>query len=72
MHIIIVFAYKKYFLIVDGYWLVWSGWSECNRTCGGALRIRTRECKEPLYEGTTCVGVNEEKEDCNTEPCAGN
>ncbi|KAK3590317.1 hypothetical protein CHS0354_007707 [Potamilus streckersoni] len=34
-------------LIVHGEWGVWSGWSECTRTCGGGVKYQERICDSP-------------------------
>ncbi|KAI8492359.1 hypothetical protein Bbelb_298120 [Branchiostoma belcheri] len=43
---------------IDGEWGQWSGFSACNVTCGGGVRLRTRLCDNPppQHGGDNCVG----------------
>ena len=43
---------------ISGGWSSWSSWSSCNRTCGGGVRERRRECNEPAPAcgGSSCQG----------------
>ncbi|CAC5407893.1 Hemicentin-1 [Mytilus coruscus] len=63
---------------IDGGWSPfesWSDWTQCNRSCGGGLRERTRNrsCTNPmpLHGGEKCDGLDEDIafEDCNTMKC---
>ena len=44
--------------IISGEWSSWSDWSSCNRTCGGGVRERRRECNDPAPAcgGSSCQG----------------
>jgi len=57
--------------LVDGVWSRWSDWSECSATCGGGIRIQTRNCIPPLYGGEWCKGSNVSTEECNLDACIG-
>ncbi|XP_052064817.1 zonadhesin-like isoform X3 [Mytilus californianus] len=63
---------------IDGGWSpfeLWSDWTQCNRSCGGGLRERTRyrSCTNPmpLHGGEKCNGLDKDIafEDCNTLKC---
>ncbi|XP_046560771.1 A disintegrin and metalloproteinase with thrombospondin motifs adt-1-like, partial [Haliotis rubra] len=56
-------------LTVDGTWLSWGAFSECDLTCGGGLRSRKRDCEGPFFGGTDCTGNDEEQELCNEQNC---
>eukprot|EP00992_Anisonema_acinus_P015677 TRINITY_DN9845_c0_g1_i1.p1 TRINITY_DN9845_c0_g1~~TRINITY_DN9845_c0_g1_i1.p1 ORF type:complete len:1608 (-),score=285.57 TRINITY_DN9845_c0_g1_i1:1661-6484(-) len=53
----------------------WSGWTECDRDCGGGVRTRTRQVVLPQCEGAPCPqeglsgSTQTETQDCNTECC---
>jgi len=40
-------------------------------TCGGGIRVRTRNCTGPFHGGQPCVGPAREQQFCNVNPCAG-
>ena len=40
-------------------------------TCGGGIRVRTRNCTGPFHGGQPCVGPARAEQSCNIEPCAG-
>ncbi|XP_078669981.1 spondin-1-like [Branchiostoma floridae x Branchiostoma belcheri] len=47
----------------------WSGFSKCNRRCGGGVMDRSRTVtQKPLNGGKPCPQLHERKE-CNVEPC---
>ncbi|ESO85358.1 hypothetical protein LOTGIDRAFT_107562, partial [Lottia gigantea] len=57
---------------VHGQWTEWSSWSSCSKTCGFAVKYRTRHCGNPAprYGGRICIGDNTESQYCeNLEPC---
>nr|XP_039270366.1 SCO-spondin-like isoform X9 [Styela clava] len=45
---------------------LWGPWSVCDMVCGGGMRYRTRECKNPNGR-PECEEAGEEE--CNTDPC---
>ena len=53
----------------------WSLWSECDRTCGGGARVRSRSCTNPpaQFGGSDCssLGPDKETELCNLNSCPG-
>uniref|UniRef100_A0A4W4HMF9 SCO-spondin n=1 Tax=Electrophorus electricus TaxID=8005 RepID=A0A4W4HMF9_ELEEL len=56
---------------VDGQWSEWSEWSECDATCGGGLRRRSKSCSNPppKNNGQVCKGMTMQTQSCNTQPC---
>ncbi|XP_045160489.2 SCO-spondin-like [Mercenaria mercenaria] len=54
---------------LDGVWSEWTAWEDCNATCEGGIRTRTRTCIGPLHGGEECNGTSEENEICNSDPC---
>ncbi|XP_034312530.2 SCO-spondin isoform X1 [Magallana gigas] len=54
---------------VDGFWLNWSNWSDCSKSCGRGFMYRTRVCEDPKYGGSECVGVSNETMPCNPSSC---
>ncbi|XP_046330797.2 A disintegrin and metalloproteinase with thrombospondin motifs adt-1-like isoform X8 [Haliotis rufescens] len=54
---------------VDGTWLSWGTFSECDLTCGGGIRSRRRECDGPFFGGADCSGNREEQEVCSEQNC---
>jgi cysteine-rich repeat protein len=47
----------------------WSAWSECDATCGGGSRTRSRTVEtQPVGSGQAC-GVLSQTEDCNPQAC---
>ncbi|CAL9698264.1 unnamed protein product [Knipowitschia caucasica] len=56
---------------VDGSWSQWSLWTECSMTCGGGVKTRKRLCNNPAPQsgGRGCVGVADQRRECNTHIC---
>lgn len=65
--------YSSILLAVDGSWGNWENWSVCTVTCGGGVRLRSRQCDNPapLRGGVDCIGFAQEAGDCNAEECIG-
>ena len=61
-------------LSVHGGYTNWGGWTECDVTCGGGHRQRSRACTNPVpeYGGLNCthLGNTVQSDVCNTRPCA--
>ncbi|CAH1801014.1 unnamed protein product [Owenia fusiformis] len=58
---------------VNGNWGQWSGWGDCNKTCGdGGVRNRTRSCNNPSPEhgGNECPGSAVEHKTCTLPNCS--
>jgi len=62
-----------------GTWSQWSSWSKCDRSCGGGIKRRTRDC--PKGEGECYAPMDKPKEqerscnekiECPTEPGESN
>lgn len=58
-------------ILVDGFWLNWSNWSACSKSCGRGFMYRTRVCEDPKYGGSECVGFSNETMPCNPSSCPG-
>ncbi|XP_052105775.1 SCO-spondin-like [Mytilus californianus] len=56
---------------INGQWSQWTDFTSCSQTCGGGLQSRNRSCTdpEPQYGGDYCVGVENETNSCNNQPC---
>ena len=59
------------FLLVPGEWMAWGEWGLCSKTCGGGVRMRTRECNMTTYGDLTspCIGKNLTTKECHTFSC---
>lgn len=58
---------------VDGGWSQWGAWTECSLPCGGGVKYRRRQCDNPSPQsgGRGCLGVGEQRKDCNIHLCTG-
>ncbi|XP_074627228.1 uncharacterized protein LOC141885237 isoform X4 [Acropora palmata] len=60
--------------MVNGDYTQWRSWTECDVTCGGGHRQRSRACTSPVPEfgGLNCthLGPTVQSDVCNTRPCA--
>ncbi|XP_066440797.1 SCO-spondin-like [Eleutherodactylus coqui] len=54
-----------------GNWNMWSKWTECTKTCGEGVRLRSRTCNSPSPLGSAdyCEGLSTEMELCQLKPC---
>ena len=63
------------FTTVNGMYGSWSLWSECDHSCGGGVRVRSRSCTNPpaQFGGSDCgsLGPDRETEVCNLGSCPG-
>lgn len=61
---------------VHGGYTTWSSFTNCTKTCGGGIRIRTRNCTNPppAYGGDNCsrLGSSLDSQICNDNPCPVN
>ncbi|XP_076472602.1 hemicentin-1-like [Babylonia areolata] len=50
----------------------WGAWSACSKTCGAGVRVRTRQCNNPVpkYGGDVCSGDYFQTEMCNNMACS--
>ncbi|XP_065057183.1 coadhesin-like [Rhopilema esculentum] len=59
--------------LIDGGYSEWTKWTECTKTCGGGVRVRTRSCNNPSPSSggkdCTSLGESEELEVCNNQAC---
>lgn len=59
---------------VNGDYTQWGSWTECDVTCGGGHRQRSRACTSPVPEfgGLNCthLGPTVQSDVCNSRPCA--
>lgn len=55
----------------SGNWSLWSSWTDCTKTCGEGVRLRSRTCSNPspLANGDYCEGLSAETEPCQVLPC---
>nr|XP_045016023.1 SCO-spondin [Jaculus jaculus] len=54
-------------------WTLWSPWSECPVSCGGAVQVRTRACTVPAPQrgAPHCQGPGTQTQSCGQRPCLG-
>ncbi|XP_053387975.1 neurogenic locus notch homolog protein 1-like [Mercenaria mercenaria] len=57
--------------VVDGNWLEWSSWSQCDVTCENGTQIRSRSCTNPSpqHGGSNCAGNSIEGKPCHRDLC---
>jgi len=60
-------------LTVDGQWTSWSGWSQCDVTCGNGTLAKTRACSDPAPAngGSDCPGEAKLHKTCTRDLCPG-
>ena len=65
---------RKFSLLVNGRWSVWSSWSPCSVSCGNGRQERMRKCNDPVpeYGGKFCQGPAREFHNCEEDDCPGN
>ena len=58
---------------IDGGYSHWSEFSACDKSCGGGIRVRIRNCTKPAprFGGLSCarLGPEQDTEECNTHFC---
>ncbi|KAE8595015.1 hypothetical protein XENTR_v10015432 [Xenopus tropicalis] len=56
-----------------GNWSQWSSWTDCTKTCGEGVKMRSRTCDSPLPlgEGNYCEGPSSEIMPCHLAECPG-
>ena len=64
---------RKFHFTVHGGWNAWGPWSTCGKTCGGAVRERTRFCTNPppYHGGRGCGTHYYESKECAINKCPG-
>merc|ERR1712126_240480 len=51
-------------------WSGWSGWTTCNKSCGGGKKLRSRSIEiQALNGGIECTGFATDEAPCNTNTC---
>jgi len=67
-------ANAVYIIKVDGGYSQWSKWSECGKTCGQAIKVRTRTCTNPKPRGAgeQCKGADSDRTACSLPVCPVN
>ena len=62
---------SMYFTLVDCEWDNWET-GTCSKTCGGGVRITTRQIKiKAAHGGKECSGASNFTEECNVVECPG-
>nr|XP_018669341.1 SCO-spondin-like [Ciona intestinalis] len=51
-------------------WQPWGPWGECNVTCGGGVKVRTRLCDNGMPGDVGCEGLTINENTCNLASCA--
>ncbi|GAB0094710.1 thrombospondin type-1 domain-containing protein 4 [Sergentomyia squamirostris] len=67
------------------YWGPWSNWTECSRSCGGGIKMQSRECIAKVFvnnrssgeksttvivrNNTECIGLYKRYNICNEQDC---
>ena len=61
------------FVLVDGKFSTWSKWSNCSKSCGDGVQVRTRSCTDPAPSGggRACQGNVFEIMECHVLKCPG-
>jgi hypothetical protein len=68
----VLFQYMYLAFVVDGYFLKWSSWGKCSKTCGSGVTSRERECQQPEHGGKSCSGLTLQQSVCtNPAMCPG-
>ena len=62
-----------FYVVVDGRWSNWGGWTSCSKSCGTGFKERFRSCTRPApkFGGKPCTGEVRETHECNNHPCPG-
>ncbi len=58
-------------LAVDCVWNEWSGWQQCNATCGDGRKMRSRTQTPELHGGKPCEGRDTDWTSCFPTHCPG-
>ncbi|GFN84331.1 A disintegrin and metalloproteinase with thrombospondin motifs 9 [Plakobranchus ocellatus] len=56
---------------INGGWGPWKPYGPCSRTCGGGVKMKYRECNNPVpqNEGHYCLGIRVKYRSCNIKNC---
>lgn len=73
LNLLFIDSYFSYYPLADGGWGSWLEWAPCSVSCSLGSRRRMRPCNDPrpVMSGSTCIGEEDEEEDCNENECPG-
>jgi hypothetical protein len=66
-------TFCEVYVIINGGYSAWGGWSECSVSCGVGTRSRSRKCNNPVPEnggiGCDVLGPETDYQQCLSPPC---
>ena len=57
------------FSAINRGWTMWSGWSDCDKSCEGGTQDRSRVCTSLKDGERQCEGDKIQRRVCNMQPC---